>query len=170
MTNAEFYSKANELEEAHDAFRETAKDRMTATWVRQAVANPYFYATKPADTALQAGLRVGSIVKVMTDHVNGGGMRTHYAVVVKTPINHIQDGYVRYDQVVLRFANGSCRTFLVEGRIGDPMSDESQMKEGDIKACDIPNEFLNLALRNCPLKDERACMKKGIPEKGDERE
>ena len=159
MTNAEFYNKANELQEAHDAFREAAKDRMTATWVRHAVDNPYFYATKPADTALQARLRVGSLVKIMTG-LNGDGMPPHYAVVVEIPINHIQDEDVRYDHVVLRFANGSCHTFLVEGRIVDPMSDESKMKKGDIKACDIPNEFLNLALRHCPLKDKRACMKR----------
>ena len=169
MTNAEFYSKANELQEAHDAFREAAKDRMTATWVRHAVDNPYFYATKPADTALQAGLRVGSLVKVMVS-LQGEGMYPHYAVVVETPVNDVNNEYVKYDTVVLRFANGSLYQFRVDGRIGAPMSDESQMKEGDIKACDIPAEFLNLALRNCPLKDERACMKKGIPEKGDERE
>ena len=156
MNNAEFYKTAHELKDAHDAFREAARDYMDYKWVRRAVEDVYFYATKPADTALQ--LKVGSLVKVMTD-LSGEGRYPHYAVVKKIPIFGAENEYVKCDYVVLRFANGSSYSFRVKGRIGTPESDESKMSIGDIKECDIPADLVKIVLGNCPLKNEGACMK-----------
>ena len=156
MTNAEFFTKAYELKAAHDAFREAARDHMDCKWVRRAAEDVYFYATKPADTALQ--LKVGSLVKVMTN-LSGEGQYPHYAVVKKIPLFDVGNEYVKCDYVVLGFANGSSYSFRVKGRIGTPESDESRMSIGDIKACDIPADLVKIMLGNCPLKNEGACMK-----------
>lgn len=170
MTNAELFSKDAELKAAHDAFREVAKDFTEYYWVRRVIADPYFFAVKPADTALQAGLKVGAFVKIMVN-LHGEGMYPHYAVVVKTHVSDADSECVKCDKVLLRFANGSCYNFRVENRIGTPLSDETQMKSGDIKECDIPDEVLNLTLYNCHLKnkDKVACMKIGTT-KEDEHE
>lgn len=156
MNNAEFYKTDRELKTAHDAFREAARDHLDCKWVRRAVDDVYFYATKPADTALQ--LKVGSLVKVMTN-LSGEGQYPHYAVVEEIPLFNVNDEYVKCDYVVLRFANGSSYSFRVKGRIGTPESDESKMSNGDIKACDIPADLVKIMLGNCPLKNEGACMK-----------
>ena len=156
MNNAEFYKTAHELKAAHDAFREAARDHMDCKWVRRAAEDVYFYATKPADTALQ--LKVGSLVKVMTN-LSGEGQYPHYAVVKETPLFNIGDECVKCDYVVLGFANGSSYSFRVKDRIGTPESDESRMSIGDIKACDIPADLVKIMLGNCPLKNEGACMK-----------
>ena len=156
MNNAEFYKTDRELKAAHDAFREAARDHMDFKWVRRAVEDVYFYATKPADTALQ--LKVGSLVKVMTD-LSGEGQYPHYAVVKEIPLFNAGNECVKCDYVVLRFANGSSYSFRVKGRIGTPESDESKMSVGDIKACDIPADLVRIVLGNCPLKNEGACMK-----------
>ena len=156
MNNAEFYKTAHELKAAHDAFREAAGILKDLEWVRRAVEDVYFYATKPADTALQ--LKVGSLVKVMTD-LSGEGQYPHYAVVEEIPLSNVGNECVRCDYVVLRFANGSSYSFRVKDRIGTPESDESKMSTGDIKACDIPADLVKIVLGNCPLKNEGACMK-----------
>lgn len=158
MTNAEFYHKPEDLKEAHEAFRKLTKDMLHMDWVRRAAEDPYFFATKPADTALQTGLSVGSLVKIMTNN-SGEGLYPHYAVVAEILIEDCGNECVRCHRVTLRFANGSAYGFRVEKKIGTPVSDESQMKQGDIKACDIPAELLGLVLENCPLKNEGACMK-----------
>ena len=168
MTNAEFYTRAYELEAAHNAFRKAARGRVAEfEWVRRAADDPYFYATKPADTALQVGLNVGSLVKVMVD-LGAAGMRAQYAVVAETPVLEPNSEYVKCDHVLLRLADGSTHSYRVDGRIRSPSSDESQMKPGDIKACDIPADLLTLILDNCPLRRKGACMK-GDAEPGDGR-
>ena len=156
MNNAEFYKTAHELKAAHDAFRKAAGNLRDLKWVRRAVEDVYFYATKSADTALQ--LKVGSLVKVMTD-LSGEGRYPHYAVVEEIPLSNVGNECVRCDYVVLRFANGSSYSFRVKDRIGTPESDESRMQNGDIKACDIPADLVKIVLGNCPLKNEGACMK-----------
>lgn len=156
MNNAEFYKTAHELKAAHDAFREAARDHMDCKWVRRAAEDVYFYATKPADTALQ--LKVGSLVKVMTN-LSGEGQYPHYAVVKEIPLFGIGNECVKCDYVVLGFANGASYSFRVKDRIGTPESDESRMSIGDIKACDIPADLVKIMLGNCPLKNEGACMK-----------
>ena len=159
MTNAEFFAKAYELEAAHNAFRKAARGRVAESeWVRRAADDPYFYATKPADTALQVGLNVGSLVKVMVD-LGAAGMRAQYAVVAETPVYDGKSEYVKCDHVLLRLADGSTHSYRVDGRIRPPSSDESKMKPGDIKACDIPADLLTLILDNCPLRSKGACMK-----------
>ena len=159
MTNAEFFTQAYELEAAHRAFRKAARGRAAESeWVRRATDDPYFYATKPADTALQVGLNAGSLVKVMADR-DGAGMRAQYAVVAETPVLDPKSEYVKCDHVLLRLADGSTHSYRVDGRIRPPSSDESQMKPGDIKACDIPADLLSLILENCPLRRKGACMK-----------
>lgn len=159
MTNAEFFTRAYELEAAHNAFRKAARGRVSESeWVRRAADDPYFYATKPADTALQVGLNAGSLVKVMAN-IDGAGMRAQYAVVAETPVLDPKSEYVKCDHVLLRLADGSTHSYRVDGRIRPPSSDESQMKPGDIKACDIPADLLTLILENCPLRSKGACMK-----------
>ena len=158
MNNAEFYKTAHELKAAHDAFRKAAGILKDLEWVRRAVEDVYFYATKPADTALQ--LKIGSLVKVMTN-LSGEGQYPHYAVVEEIPLSNVGNECVKCDYVVLRFANGSSYSFRVKDRIGTPESDESRMSIGDIKACDIPADLVKIVLGNCPLKNEGACMKGG---------
>ena len=158
MTNAEFYHKPEDLKKAHEAFRKLTKDMLHMDWVRRAVEDPYFYATKWADTALKPGLSIGSLVKIMTN-LQGEGLHPHYAVVAAIHVDDCGEEYVKCNRVTLRFANGSSYSYKVEKKIGTPVSDESQMKQDDIKACDIPAELLGLALENCPLKNEGACMK-----------
>lgn len=158
MTNAEFYHKPEDLKEAHEAFRKLTKDMLHMDWIRRAAEDPYFYAVKPADTALQPGLKVGSLVKIMINN-SGEGMYPHYAVVTGAPVDECGSDGVRCSRITLKFANGAHYTYRVEKKIGTPVSDESQMKPGDVKACDIPAELLGLVLENCPLKNEGACMK-----------
>lgn len=158
MTNAELFNKAGELKAVHDAFRDATTSLTEKHWVQRAIDDPYFFVTKSADTALQAELKIGSLVKIMVN-LHGEGMYPHYAVVVETPVNDVNSEYVKCDTVMLRFANGSLCKFRVDGRIKDSTFDESKMKIGDIKACDIPEDLLGLVLENCPLKNERACMK-----------
>lgn len=159
MTNSEFFAKSYELEAAHNAFRKAARGSVAESeWVRRAAEDPYFYATKPADTALQVGLNAGSLVKVMAN-LGAAGMRAQYAVVAETPVLDPKSEYVKCDHVLLRLADGSTRSYRVDGRIRPPSSDESQMKPGDIKACDIPADLLSLILENCPLRSKGACMK-----------
>lgn len=159
MTNAEFFTRAYELEAAHKAFRKAARGRVAESeWVRRAADDPYFYATKPADTALQVGLNAGSLVKVMAN-IDGAGMRAQYAVVAETPVLDPKSEYAKCDHVLLRLADGSTHSYRVDGRIRPPSSDESKMNPGDIKACDIPADLLSLILENCPLRRKGACMK-----------
>lgn len=159
MRSTELYNDAGKLKAAHDAFREAVKDLLdNYHWVRRAAEDPYFYATKPADTALQEGLRPGSLVKVATN-LFGEKVRLHYAVVDRPIITDKGNEYVKFEHVALRFANGETREFTVRDLIGSPLSDESLMQNGDIKACDVPADLVKIALGNCPLKSEGACMK-----------
>lgn len=159
MRSTELYNDAGKLKAAHEAFREAAKNLiMTYKWVRRAAEDPYFYAVKPADTALQEGLRPGSIVKVATN-LFSEKVRLHYAIVDRPVISDRGNEYVKFEHVVLRFANDETREFTVRDLIGSPLSDESLMQNGDIKACDVPADLIRVVPGNCPLKDEGACMK-----------
>ena len=159
MRSTDLYNDAGKLKAAHDAFREAVKDLSdNYHWVRRAADDPYFYATKPADTALQEGLRPGSIVKVATN-LFSGNVQLYYAVVVKPVISNAGNENVACEHVMLRFADGKTFKFTVYGLIGSPLSDESKMSTGDIKACDIPADLVRIVLGNCPLKNEGACMK-----------
>ena len=159
MRSTELYNDADKLKAAHEAFREAAKNLiMTHKWVKRAAEDPYFYAVKPADTALQEGLRPGSLVKVATN-LFSEKVRLHYAIVDRPVISDLGNEYVKFEHVMLRFADGKTFKFTVHDLIGSPLSDESLMQNGDIKACDIPDDFVKIVLGNCPLKDEGACMK-----------
>lgn len=160
MTNAELYCSADKLKAAHAAFGRATKNLAYLKWVRRTIDDPYFFATKSADTAVQPGLEIGSLVKIMTN-LSGEGLYPHYAVVKEIPVRHA-DGYnVQCSHVVLQFADKSIYTYKVDGRICSATADESKMKNGDIKPCDIPKELVAVVLANCPLKNEGACMKKG---------
>lgn len=158
MTNAELYRSAAELKAAHAAFVRATKDLSYLTWVRRTIDDPYFFALKTADTAVQPGLEIGSLVKIMTN-LSGEGLYPHYAVVKEIPVRHADGADVQCSQVVLQFADKSTYTYGVAGRIYPATADESKMKKGDIKPCDIPKELVAVVLANCPLKNEGACMK-----------
>lgn len=163
MKNAEFYKTSEELKAAHAAFREATKDLSPSyAWVRTAAEDPYFFATKPADTALQPGLETGSLVKIVTN-LHGEGTYPHYAVVTGHVVGHRSSDDVACRQVTLRFSNGSEYSYDVNGRILPSVADETGLKRGDIKACDLPPDVVKLMMSKlpdkCPLKEPGACMK-----------
>ena len=160
MRSTELYNDAGKLKAAHEAFRGAVKDQglLGYYWVKRAAEDPYFYATKSADTALQEGLRPGSLVKVATN-LFSEKVHLYYAVVDKPIVSDRESEYMKFEHVMLRFADGKTFKFTVSDLIGSPLSDESLMQNGDIKACDVPDDLIKIVLGNCPLKDEGACMK-----------